>query len=125
MLEYKFRLPLKITINSKKISLNLNWYRNAHFYLNNQVKKVFSPIGFQYFKSEKFKINYHLTISNNRVTDFMNWVSVVDKYFLDWLKNMGMIKDDSIDHYVGCSITCNRDTSLKDHDLIAVIICLD
>lgn len=102
------RLPLFIelprkTKKAKRISLNLNTYRNLHYILSNQAKDAFK----EYVKKELPKdcpkfyrptIIYHFMKSGNRRTDLMNWIAVIDKFFLDALVELGYLPDDNTDH---------------------------
>lgn len=90
-----FILPCYIHIGSKKISLNLNWYRNAHYMILAKAKETFYPIKWESFKAKKISVKYTLVLSDNKRTDVMNWITIVDKFFMDWLVNNGYMKDDS------------------------------
>ncbi len=97
---YTFILPLSVTLPrktkaDKKIMLNMNVYRNLHHSLNNQIKQSFKPILEEEFKSDKIKISYFVEKSTNRKFDTMNIVSIVDKFFLDWMVKSGYIPDDT------------------------------
>ena len=121
---YTFHLPIYMELG-KKISLNLNWYRNAHFQKLNATKSSYAPIKLQMFKANKIKVSYTLVWNNNRRTDFMNWIAIADKYFLDWLFSMNCIPDDDLKHYVGNSVTVRVDTSEKESYIIAEVEVLE
>ena len=102
----KFILPLYIElwkIKKKKILVWLNWYRNAHYFEVNKVKKIYHQIVKE--KAGNIKIEeriyliYKVYIKNKR-TDYHNIRSIIEKFFLDWLVENLNIKDDSFD-YVG------------------------
>lgn len=114
MFEYQFLLPCTVTYGKnkpKKVSLTLNWFRNAHFQTLNNIKQSWTPnyMGCVDEKGNSFPnyrlpknatniaIRYTLWISGMRRTDVMNWISVVDKFFLDYLVNEGVIEDDNLD----------------------------
>ena len=59
----KIIVPLYITLprktkKDKKISLNLNWYRNVNFHTNNEVKKKFKEIVKPQLVGTKYKTPY-------------------------------------------------------------------
>lgn len=119
-----FELPLYITVGvrkPKKISLTLNWYRNAHHHLSNKIKQNYRPISGAAFKANRIKIRYELILSNNKKTDYKNWEAVADKFFLDYLVREGMIPEDDCSVYDGGGWTVSKDTSLNQHKLIAYV----
>ena len=97
---YTFSLPLFVMIprktkEDKKVSLNLNVYRNLHHQVNNEVKKLFSPhVGYPQFNAQRIVVSYVVSKRTKRRYDAMNVVSIVDKFFMDWLVNNEYIKDD-------------------------------
>jgi hypothetical protein len=100
-------------IGRKETPLNLNWYRNAHYRLLAESKRRFAPIS-QPDKlglMEACRVDYTLNLPTGRRTDAMNWLSVVDKYFLDWLVKAGVITDDSADIYQAGSWTVTHNKS--------------
>ena len=96
-----YKLPCYMDIGKKRISLNLNWYRNAHHQTLSRAKREFAPISGEWFQAKKIRIKYTLFLGTNRRTDGMNWIAVVDKFFADWLVNNGRIPDDCWKHYTG------------------------
>ena len=121
---HTFHLPCYLTL-AKRISLNLNWYRNAHYQTLNKTKRLYEPISGEVFNADKIRVSYTLVWNNNRRTDFMNWIAVADKYFLDWLISMGCIPDDDLKHYVGISVSVRVDTSVKESYIIAEVEVLE
>ena len=117
---HTFILPCYMEL-SKKISLNLNWYRNAHYQKLNATKSAYCPIKIDMFKADKIHVNYTLVWNNNRRTDFMNWIAVADKYFLDWLVSMGCIPDDDLRHYDACKVASHVDTTASESYIIAEV----
>ena len=122
---YHFALPCYIYLGNKKLSLNLNWYRNAHYQTLNKTKQSYAPTKLSMFKADKIRVSYTLVWNNNRRTDFMNWIAVADKYFLDWLVSMWCIPDDDFKHYVGMSVSVRVDTSVKESYIIAEVEVLE
>lgn len=115
---HTLHLPIYLQL-SKRISLNLNWYRNAHHFILNSTKQTYAPFKLSMFKADKIRVNYTLVWNNNRRTDFMNWIAVADKYFLDWLVSMGCIPDDDLKHYDACTVACRIDTTVMEGYIIA------
>ena len=120
-----FALPCYLYLGNKKLSLNLNWYRNAHYQTLNKTKRLYEPISGDVFNAGKIRVNYTLVWNNNRRTDFMNWIAIADKYFLDWLVGMGCIPDDDLKHYVGMSVSVRVDTSVKESYIKADVEVLE
>ena len=125
MKTYRFELPLYSMIGKKKIPLNLNWYRNAHYRALSQVKREYWPIQSQPFKAEKISIQYELILSTNRRSDAQNWLSIADKFFLDWLVARGYIKDDCTAHYSQGSWSAQKKLAEKEHRLYAFVEVLE
>ena len=103
------KIPVKLIIPRKTKAdktyyLNMNGYRNWHFIISNQLKVLFvEQINEQIkdLKIEKLiKINYALYFKDKRVRDKMNYIAVIDKFFMDSLVTCGCIKDDN-DKYTG------------------------
>jgi hypothetical protein len=92
----RFILPCHVFTGKKNISLTQNWYRNAHFYEINKVKQSYWPIQSAPFHAEKIAIHYVLHLKDHKRTDLMNWLSIADKFFADWLVGRGYISDDGV-----------------------------
>jgi hypothetical protein len=99
---YQIDLPLFIPISPKKnLSLNLNIYRNAHFFELNKAKELFHQyigqilVGIPHIN--KLKIQYTLFVPTKRRLDISNICSIVDKFFCDTLTANKIIDDDSYD----------------------------
>lgn len=123
--KYTFFLPCYMQIGRKRISLNLNWYRNAHYMLLNKTKQAYCPTRFGRFKASRVHIDYTLVLDTNRRTDFMNWITIADKYFLDWLVSSEMIPDDCVKNYGSLSASAVIDTEAKESYILAVVFVLE
>lgn len=102
-------LPIYLIMGKKKYSLNLNVYRNLHYRtLNNlkhQFKLVVRDLVKPIIKKTKMKttsnsLNGYLIIykvykGDKRRFDIANICSVVDKFFLDALVELGYLPDDN------------------------------
>ena len=103
--------PLYVTLPrkgsaGKRVPLNLNWYRNAHYQTLNQAKVTYKKlIGPQIREITgiswpvKLSIKYYI----KRRCDVGNIHSVLEKFFLDALVVMGRLPDDDINYVVGAS----------------------
>lgn len=100
---YNFILPCYAQLGKKRIPLNLNWYRNAHYRALSEIKKQWQPVKYESFTGSLISVHYVFHRSGNRRTDASNWISVTDKFFLDWLVNNCMIPDDDCTHYTASS----------------------
>lgn len=93
------KLPLTIKVGRKKHPLNLNFYRNAHYYTLNQMKQLFSEqVQHQIDNIPKLKtctLVYMVYPQSTRKFDIANVCSVADKFFSDLLVNAGKIPDDN------------------------------
>lgn len=95
-------LPIRVPLQTKKSKyfyLNLNLYRNAHFYILDQAKKTFENMIWNQLDSlPKFKnieITYILYPGSDRKVDVANICCIVDKFFCDTLVHKGIIEDDN------------------------------
>jgi hypothetical protein len=99
------KLPRKKSAD-KRISLNMNWYRNAHHHINNEVKSLYKEEMRKQIQQivklvwpVKIKYRYFLKVKS----DVANVHAVVDKFFCDALVELGRIPDDNIQYVVGAS----------------------
>lgn len=102
-------IPRK-TVPPRKISLNLNIYRNLHYKVKNQIKQAYTKI-FEHTKLKLFKlrtpikIKYQLYVGTRRLIDSMNVYCIIDKFFCDTLVRLGCIPDDN-DKYIEFKLCC-------------------
>lgn len=119
-------LPRK-TKKDKRKYLNMNVYRNTHHMENNTIKKMFRPIVSDLwgYKAESISISYIVNKKGSGRYDTMNIVSVVDKFFLDWLVDHGLLIDDTNKNVSYDSITglsgCKRNYVTAIIDVIGEI----
>lgn len=99
--KYRFILPLYVTLprktkKDKRIPLTMNWYRNAQHFESNAVKQQFKPIYSDPWEGEapKIRVSYYIQKMTRARFDTGNFTACIDKFFLDYLVNRGMIKDD-------------------------------
>jgi len=122
---FTFRLPLKVQVSKRNtFILNLNNYRNAHHRVLSVAKKnyhhIISGLGLPNVKYNKVKVYYKIYPPSRRLYDGSNVVSVVDKFVMDSLQKIGVIKDDDIFHVVAPTwLPCKPD---KDFPRIEVTV---
>jgi Holliday junction resolvase RusA-like endonuclease len=107
MSEIKFNTPYALILPRKKgkdkrISINLNTYRNLHFQINNQCKKMYKEMMREQLEGRKIdtpvEITYQVFKPSKRSLDKMNVVSIASKYFLDAVTEYGCWEDDNDDN---------------------------
>ena len=86
----------------KKVSMNLNWYRNAHYRDLTKAKKMFSRQMIEQLHGIQIEtpveITYQVFKPRNMTMDKMNVVSVTSKFLLDALTEYGVWIDDNDNH---------------------------
>ena len=91
-------LPRK-TKDDKKVIINLNYYRNWHFQISNQVKEKYKEQLEDKLKGLKFKdhikLHFILYQGSKRRVDRANVLSIHEKFFCDALTAYGCLKDDN------------------------------
>lgn len=103
MAVYKIKLPLRVPLGKKKIkyfSLNMNQYRNTHFYMLNDAKIVFKEmiapfLGSVPYITEPCKLIYVLYPKTDHLQDVGNICSIADKFFCDAMTELGKWEDDN------------------------------
>ena len=90
----------------RKNHLNLNTYRNLHYQsLNSGKKKYKNLVKADVMELPVFEnpivLKYKYFLRDRRLVDVGNINSVVEKYFLDALVELGRIKDDNYNYVVG------------------------
>ena len=104
--EFNFTVPIYANVSKKKkILVNMNWYRNAHYMVSNNVKKLYKKIVHDVFKNRNVQLKGRIHISfsiyiKRRGSDGGNIRSVIEKFVLDALKDEGVIKDDTFEDIV-------------------------
>lgn len=102
-LQYKLTAPVSIPISkNKSLALNLNVYRNAHFQSLNKAKVNFKAHMAEQIEPitpmNKVHVKYILFVGSKRLLDIANVCTVVDKFFMDALVEMGKLPDDNYEH---------------------------
>lgn len=101
-LMWKISLPLRVSYSkNKKLSLNLNIYRNTHHQILNKAKVQFAEdIQKQLVnipKIPRVALTYIVYPPTSRRLDVSNICSIVDKFFSDVLVDRGILEDDNYD----------------------------
>jgi Holliday junction resolvase RusA-like endonuclease len=95
-------LPRK-TKKAKRVSLNMNTYRNLHHRTSNDAKKAYTELVREQLIDldiqTPVEITYKVYKASNRRLDKMNVISVVSKFLLDAITEYGCWEDDN-DIYV-------------------------
>ena len=95
-------LPRKTKV-AKRVSLNMNTYRNLHHRTSNDAKKAYTELVREQLIDldiqTPVEITYKVYKASNRRLDKMNVISVVSKFLLDAITEYGCWEDDN-DIYV-------------------------
>ena len=106
-MKIKFNTPFAVYLprvksKDKRIAMNLNTYRNLHFLVNNQAKKVYKDLMKEQLENLEIEtpveITYQVFKPSKRSLDKMNVVSIASKYFLDAVTEYGCWDDDNDDN---------------------------
>ena len=88
----------------KRIPLNLNVYRNTHYRALNDMKKAYKETVREQIQ-EIIKVTWPVKLQYRyflaRRADVGNFHSVVEKFFLDALVELGRLPDDDVRYVVG------------------------
>lgn len=119
-------LPIYLTAPKRKPwSLNLNIYRNTHYRMLNDYKRLFAlevaPTIKGIPKLDKIVIEYKLYPKTNRMIDIGNVLTIVDKFFSDVLVAEGKIQDDSYKHIIRIVFTYGEPLPDDPHALALII----
>lgn len=105
----KISLPLEVVTyrpktprgKVKKFILNLNNYRNAPFHLLATAKTnyhdLIAPLFPEGVRVSRASMAYVYHHGNNRKIDYMNPVSIIDKFVCDTITKLGIWEDDNSD----------------------------
>ncbi len=89
-------------LRTKEMILNLNQYRNAHYFTLNNSKTSYKKLMQEQIEQlpafNKVSITYTVFFGSKRKTDISNVCSIVDKYFCDALVELGKLPDDNYEY---------------------------
>jgi len=90
----------------KMLFINLNWYRNSHYYIKNEVKQYYNTIIITELKQQQaipIKGKYELAFEyyyKNVVSDLDNVCAMANKHANDAFQAYGLIENDNVKHCV-------------------------
>ena len=116
-------LPIYWTTSSKTILLGLNWYRNAHYHLQNKFKQEFTELVQKQAPSAAISGPFSLTAElyyKNPTCDPSNIIPIIEKAVLDALQISGTIQQDNVLHHLGTSWTVAGQDKLNPRCIITV-----
>jgi Holliday junction resolvase RusA-like endonuclease len=91
----------RVRTKPKRVYLNMNSYGNTNTFTNNEVKKAYLEAIREQVEGKVIQtpveITYRVLKGSKRRLDKLNVVSVVSKYLLDALTNLGCWIDDNDD----------------------------
>ena len=96
----KFNLPLRVRVSkTKDFILNLNVFRNTHYRVLSMAKRRYSDIVADAaphidYTIERCELKVILFPKTRRRADLSNACSVVDKFAMDTLQDIGYFNDD-------------------------------
>lgn len=86
-------------LRTKEMILNLNKYRNAHYFRLNNSKRSYKSIMKEQIEAlplfNKISLTYTVFLGSKREVDISNICSIVDKYFCDALVELGKLPGDN------------------------------
>ena len=103
---YRLTLPYYYTIErktkkNKTVMVGMNYYRNAHYQILNNIKKHYHKLvtsrleAFEGDRLGKYRIKYKMYYKRNN-QDLMNVVSIIDKFVQDSLQEFGLVENDNV-----------------------------
>ena len=96
----------ELKMKANKTSLvGMNLYRNAHYFLQNAMKKHFQELVLEQLppveqQLKQFTVDYKIYYKSP-VCDGSNIVALIEKFYLDAIKTHGLISDDNVNYHVG------------------------
>ena len=109
MSDWVFELPLTVVLprktkNDKKVSININWYRNAYYGESNEVKRLYKELIAEQFEGlrkpeGKIHVHYEYYAARDNSPDLDNFTGCAKKFFQDAMVELGFIEDDNV-HFI-------------------------
>ena len=92
---------------NKTSLVGMNLYRNAHHFLQNNMKKHFQDLVIEQLPPvvevvQQFTVTYKLYYKSP-VCDASNIVALIEKFYLDAIKEHSLIIDDNVNYHISSS----------------------
>ncbi len=89
------------TKKDKTFLVGMNWMRQAHRYLQNEVKQEYSTIFTPQLVDHPFKVKGTYEVAyeyyyKNKSSDLLNVGALMSKYFLDMAQKAGVVEEDNV-----------------------------
>jgi len=90
----------------KTLFINLNWYRNAHYFIKNEVKQFYNALIISELNKQQaipIKGRYELAFEyyyKNAVSDLDNVCAMANKHCNDAFQAYGLIENDNVKYCV-------------------------
>lgn len=90
------------TKKDRTFLVNLNWYRNAHFFIKNEVKQAYNTLIINQLKAmnaKPIKGKYELAFKyyyKNIISDLDNVCAMANKSFNDAAQAYGLVENDNV-----------------------------
>lgn len=83
----------------------MNWFRNAHRYIQNEVKQEYSAIFTPQLLAHPFSVKGKYEVAyeyyyKNASSDLLNVGALMSKYFLDMAQKAGVVEEDNVKYCV-------------------------
>ena len=87
--------------------VGMNTFRNAHHFLQNNMKKHFHQLVQEQLEPTeqpitKFSVSYELYYKSP-VCDASNIIALIEKFYLDAIKEHGLVIDDNVNYHLSSS----------------------
>ena len=90
---------MKGKTKKKRVPINLNWYRNAHYMESNEVKRLYKELIAPQVEGIRLKTPVSCTVQifkpTRRILDKHNVDSITRKFLFDALTELGVWEDDN------------------------------
>ena len=86
---------------SKTFLIGMNWLRQAHRYLQNEVKQKYSDLITPMLVASNYKIEGQYEVAykyyyKSKTSDLLNCGALISKYLLDSLQKSGVVQEDNV-----------------------------
>ena len=92
------------TKDNKTFLVSLNWYRNAHYHIQNKVKQYFTELIKKEVKDkESIVASYNITYEyyyKNKASDLPNVTPMTSKWVNDAMQELKLVPNDNVQYLV-------------------------